>query len=677
MNRAESRPARLATGEDLLSLAACSLAFCFWTYRAQGTIRVAEALTLTGFALISWTAGRGLLAALGVDRVLDRAFPFVFLTGVSAVSFATSLLHIGTSLGVRGSYLIVTVAAFGLFFIQRERITDWVTLRVAERQGFYATAMTLLAATFWLQHCWPQRLAQDGVVRFRVFDEYYSNTVNMTPLLSAGNPFSWGSIHYAGESLSFYHWACYLPAAVLHIFGGQPANDTMTTLWFPLGMALMGWSAYSLAQVLFHRRAAFWAAALVMAVPDPTYWLSDIIVFSFDRLIEASAGMGYASGAAAVAVALTTLGVRHGQRRLLAAGVIGGFASCYFKVNIIVAVLPAILMVLVLGRGRLTRGARAGWIVGLLLTVLACYFAASRLRSAPTFRLDPNWGASFLDFVVMPTPGSSFVHAGMRLVDGPADPASVVARAGLVVAATFQILPLIYATLLLGATAAGKRLGWPHLLIVASLAFYGFLAVALAPNENGDPFELQHRAFCWYYLLLAAGIADAAVALLSVKAVRRFAPLAIPLGVCLLWLPFAVGRQSAMPVTELSFSSGFVNACEFVRRHAAKDDVVLDSINDPWLVTIALTERRAFVCRDPNYNFPGSGALKETREARWRAADQLFRFDRAPDIADWGRQHGVRWVILHPRTPVRWPESVLAKPAFSSAGYRVIDLSSL
>jgi len=670
-----NRPLLPFRREDLVQCAFLLFVFMAWSYRSNGHISLREIFAIVALIIVCFLTGQVTLASLQPALRLVRSFPLIWLTGLTIVGLGITLIHITTPLGLVNGFIVISLVSFIGNLYLAPSVSAWTTPSRIRVDASMASLLSLLAATFWMQHLFPQKIIAADTVRFRIFDEYYSNTVNMMPLLTTKNPFVVGSIHYAGEPLSFYHWACYSPAALLHLLGGQPANDTMTTLWYPLATYVMGLSAYVLGQTLFGSRAGLLATVGLVVLPDPTHWAAEITVLSFERIMEASAGMGYACGAAAVSLVLVIRGIR-GSRYAPLPGVLGAFASGLFKINIIVASLPATLFAILFFSRKRQAFKALTWMIVLFAMVGMAYVGGTRLRSAPSFAFDPALGSEYVRFLLALVPYDTWIRT-LIPSESLAAPLLVWGRSFFVLFATFQILLPLYILAVLFDVVRHGTIRRADGFIIASLIFYALLAVLLIPNANGDPFELQHRDFCWYYMLVIIGLAGHVTRMLNrltPVGFSRWGPIALALT---LLFPLVLGRTMRMPARDFVFARGYVDATEFIRLKTGRDDVFLDSRSDPWLVSTALTERRTFICRDRTYNFPGSAALKDVRENRWKESDDLFQLKDVSAIREWSRRNGVRWVLVHPETDPHWPAIVLEHPTFQSGTYRVYDLESL
>lgn len=673
---------RHLTSIDLFALLLCGLFFSAWTYRTCETITVEEALLLFSLAPVTCLWGRLDLAILGLPRFVERSFLLTFLVGNVHVAFWIALLRSTTPIDVGTGYVVHAAAGPLLYGFLRGRIGSWSIAPAAERTELAALFVALAAATLWIQHLFPQTFEADGAVVLRCFNEYYSNAVNYLPLLDVQNPNKVGSFHYFGEPLSFYHWAGYVHPALLHQFGRQSANDALSSIWYPMGIVMTGVSAFVLGKLLFGRRGGYWAVLGTVVLPDPTYWSFPILLYSPLALLEASSGMAYALAAAALSVWLVIVGARNRHAPSIAAGLSLAFASAFFKVNIIIPSLPAALWALLTFSPNWRERRTLVFAAVYLAVVGGAYLAGSRLRSAPTFEPDPGMGAEMVAYVAPFTPPGSALAGLLPYCEPSSGPLWLPARAVYVALASFQLGVVLWLVVWLASIAARRRVTATHALPLFSLLFYVATCLFLSPNRNGDPFELQHRNFIWYWFLLMTWAYGEAGRWIGVSRLRN----ALRAGrrswgytasLLLLAFPLMLGRTSPINDPDLVMPAGLLRSIEWIRQHARWDEAYVDLQNDPWLILTGLIERRGYVCRDQSYNFPGSGALRQVRLDRWGGVARLKSADTIEKLREWARSSKVRYCLVHPEDRLRWPAEFLARPAFQSGDYRVYDLRDL
>ena len=106
---------------------------------------------------------------------------------------------------------------------------------------------------------------------------------------------------------------------------------------------------------------------------------------------------------------------------------------------------------------------------------------------------------------------------------------------------------------------------------------------------------------------------------------------------------------------------------QYLQEHAGCGDIVQDSEADPRFALAAICERRPYAI---DYEEVRPGLVLSRRLEKMRRFKALTD---EPSIRRFAARHGIRWYVLHPETPVRWPATLLARPAFARHGYRVFS----
>jgi hypothetical protein len=203
-----------------------------------------------------------------------------------------------------------------------------------------------------------------------------------------------------------------------------------------------------------------------------------------------------------------------------------------------------------------------------------------------------------------------------------------------------------------------------------------FVALFAMPNQNGDPFEIHHRPFVWYYFALASWTAGMFGRLLG-KWVPRPETISIGVGLLMMIPAYSIGSVSQIPIDpgEHFLPTGLLRATDFLKGELSRNERFVDSLKDPLLISSALAERPAFVCWKESYNFPGLGKAQVIRERHWHAVDELLAATTSDQIRAWSKQSQVRWALVHPSSRISWPKEVASRAAFEHDGYRVYDLA--
>jgi hypothetical protein len=299
-----------------------------------------------------------------------------------------------------------------------------------------------------------------------------------------------GMVILADMPNSLYHFASYLPAALLARVTSTPVLDVTLLFWIPFGMLVMACGVVALGLELGGPAVAGVALMAVALVPDPARLSLGNGLLDFAWLIETSPGTPYSVGVACAAIAALVRWARDQRPAALALSV-GLTAGCFLvRANTFLWLAPAIAIGVVVGwRGvnaRLRFVAAALGLIG-----LAAVFAALSWRG---LRENP---AQFLFGYV------EFVNQGNAptYVDGLYS--KLIVRLGRAGAGAVGTILTLFGTLgpwlpalFISAIVARRR---QRLEAIDALPFVLLIVAAIeilmAPTaRNGDLTEFRHRA---------------------------------------------------------------------------------------------------------------------------------------------------------------------------------------
>ncbi len=631
---------------------------------------------ITLFSATSWGVGNTFHLLVGSSRLFRRSFPLVYVTGASLVSVALFLSKMVLGLSLTTTLCLLAILSAIYLFVWADSLSAWRRDERFASMDVVVSIFSLLAATLSSSHLFPERIDVDGGLKSIMFIEYYAHMVNVLPLLGEGTPSEFGSPHFAGAPWSFYHLGSHLYPALVGEWTGLPLASLAGGVWYPFGYALMGMGASALGSTLFGARHALWPTVAVAMIPDPTFWSWLVIPFSFDRNLECTPAAGLALGMSAIAVAMVYRGARARSLGVMTAGYFLAMLVLFVRANFLFSVLPTCFVTMILARYAWPSGWTLRAVAVVAVLGMVGFFVGKQLQSAPTTDLGWRGGETFADWAA----GSNTVRSAWTdLVRGAAEKSwgeSVIRRAVFLLLGGFQGGLYIGLTVgVLAWTTCRVRMGilaWPIML----LSMFVFVALFAMPNQNGDPYEIHHRPFVWYYFALATWTAGMAGRILS-KWVPRPEWISVVLGLVMMVPAYSVGQVSQIPMDldEHFLPNGLLQATDFLKENLPRNERFVDSLKDPLLISTALAERPAFVCWKENYNFPGLGKAQLIREERWRAVDELLAATTAQEIRDWAKRYQARWVLVHPRSSVAWPGDVASRWVFEHDGYRVYDLN--
>ena len=661
---------------DLLPLLLVSLFPFLWIRWSGLAIGLFGLTGVTLFSLTAWGVGHVFHLTVGSSSLFRRSFPLVYVTGVSLVSVTLFLSKMTLGFSLTTTLISLAVLTAIYLFVRNDSLTTWRRDERWTSLDVAVTLLSLLAATLTSSHLFPERMDVEGGVKSIMFIEYYAHMVNVLPLLGDGTPSEFGSPHFAGAPWSFYHLGSHLYPAFVAEWTGLPLASLAGGVWYPFGYALMGMGASVLGKAFFGVRHTLWPTVVVAMIPDPTFWSWPLIPFSFDLNLECTPAAGLALAMSAVAVAMVHRGARARSVSVMTAGYFLALLVLFVRANFLFSVVPTCFVTMILARYAWPSGWTIRAIGVIALLGLVGFFVGQQLQSAPTTDLGWRGGETFAEWAAQNNTARS---AWTDLVPEAGKESwveSVLRRVIFLLLGGFQ--GGLYVGLAVGViawTTCRVRLGillWP----IALLSMFVFVALFAMPNQNGDPFEIHHRPFVWYYFALASWTAGMFGRLLG-KWVPRPETISIGAGLLMMIPAYSIGSVSQIPIDpgEHFLPTGLLRATDFLKGELSRNERFVDSLKDPLLISSALAERPAFVCWKESYNFPGLGKAELIREQRWRAVDELLAATTSDQIRAWSKQSQVRWALVHPSSRISWPKEVASRAAFEHDGYRVYDLA--
>jgi hypothetical protein len=670
-----------------------------WTWQTSGSLEVSIAVCWLFVALSSVLVGRVYLRCSQVPPRWQRSFPLEFVVGGSFLAVGSSFMKLMLPFGLEWVSVIFLAGVLLLAksrFVRRGRLNNvrsilrtprmwigmgnrtFVSSRIPERQAgeIFATVITLSAATLWLQSELPLIEKEEVGTSYRPFVEMFYHSMRTSALTYPGSTTAIGSFQLAGEPLPFYQYGSYWYPAFFSRVTGLPVWQAVTSVWYPLGLCWIGLAAYSLGSLYAGPRGGIVAVVAAAVIPDLYFLFPQhaVAMLSFHRFLSLSPGLCFGCGAAAAFLILLTHSFRRPRFLTYAGSVVLLLQVGFLKFNVFLSLLLLGLLILTLGLLWRPTPRKFLEIVPFIGIGAALLFVGRLIPNAPTLSISFDLGVGFLQNILQS--GGEAFGSTLPVLSQPSWGglfARLVFFATLLLGWMLPLYPFLLVPILEKDGPVDKRM---LMLPISSLFICFLLFVGLAPNENGDPYELAHRHFVWCYLSVASSMS----AILAGAIFRRFWigwPLLAVGSLGFLWtIPLALSR-SDIPTGRLPLPSGLLSACSFVHRASDPDDVVATSNSDPSWIAAGVTQRRMYVCTSSEETFPGHVALKETILGRQQHVAEALSFRSLDDLERWSRETNVRWFIVLPSTRLAWSPVIANYPTFTDEGCRVYDLSLL
>ena len=420
-------------------------------------------------------SGRALCRALGTgdDPFLGMVTGFVLL---SHALLAGNFI-------VPGAHWQVA-AILGLAGLLRLRGASSVPWRSFAVLGLFAALLTFV----WCADIAP-RLVQfrtTGKLDFWVDAIVHAGTVAE---FGSQEAIGRGMVLMADVPLLLYHYASYMPAALLMLLTGISPLDATLLWWVPLGVLIMVCGLVALGNVLGGPQLAALALAALALMPDPARFALGNGFLDFAWLLETGPTTPYSLGIACAALAMMVHWMRDPRGRALALA-IGLAAGCFFvRVNTFFWLAPVMVLGAVAGWPRSSRRLR----FVLLATGLIGLVAVLTALSWQSLRANPiQFLFSYVEFVQQSNPPTFVDGLYPTLMAHLGRSAAGLVGVGLTLLGTLG--PWLPAFLILalfvhrrGQLEAIDAL--PFLLLVVAA-----IEILMAPvARNGDVGEFRHR----------------------------------------------------------------------------------------------------------------------------------------------------------------------------------------
>ncbi len=553
--------------------------------------------------------------------------------------------------------------------------------------SLFVVVFSLTAASCWARGLLHPRQPLNAQVEFPHWSDYFDHAAFTAQFLAPEHLWRYGNYEISRMPTPLYHYGSYLFTAGLAAFGSISAYDAVVSLWTPLGTFLTGLAAYVLAASFGGRLAGLCALISLLVLPDASYYGLKNPWFRYHWLQQiGSAGM-YGAACASLSLVFLLNARRTRSRRTLAAGLGFGAVTFFFKAQLFVVLMPLLVAWLILCYPTFSIARRILLLQAVFAAVLAGIVLSNALHLGPILEPSREYFEHYCKYAAAEgAPG--FLRTTVE------NGAAALGRSRYYIAATSLILLSSFGALLAAVPLLCLGAWWKNRLQAVdfvpwlAVAIYALFLVGLKDNVIGVCWwEIIHRPFVWPYFVLMVWCAAKGCVLLRETRLGRLVlnPMLLgAAGVLLLCLPWRMGlnaQQGKMSWRAkcygLRFPRGLVECGRFVAAHSSRNDVIQDSQYDEHLVFGALSERRSYLSRPALWQESKNPALPAEIERRRALLEQYKSATTIAAVREMAVQTGIRWFLVHPDDPLRWPQAVLQSLAFVSSGYRVFDLTAL
>ena len=612
--------------------------------------------------------------------------PLTIVTGSSLLSagfmLLSFLLPIGPGVAL---FFLLLCGGIPAYVFARKKPDFLNPLRQTSLPCLLAIGIGLLAASAWSQtHLFAFEDAGQSVI-YKPWSDGFLLAQTASLFSDWVQPQTMGRFDLSGFAVGFYHYGAYTAAGAFSGITNTPGLSAIDAFATPWSMFLVAMAAYALGKHWWGPWVGLASLAAAFLLPDASFYGFKLGRFGYYWLQQTGPSLAWGVALGACAILLIDAACRRGGLRLFFLGLCFAVITLLFKAQIAAILVPPLLLWGILFFPGIKKRSRVAIIVltGITLALLA--LAATQFDRAPTLAFSGDWGARYLVSISHGVEEEATRHLWRQIAGSK----WLLPQVALVVTVSLGVLPLIWlvAFIIRRVRKQSTASDWlPFFFLVMHLA----VIFGLAPNTQGNRWELHHRPFVLIYFLFAAWCGGATLTLLLVPG-RAFARrrrwsrarqrlIALPGLLSLLIVPLLLGNQIlgedlwfAKPFVFTSLSKDYLTCTDLIRRNAARTDVVQVSDNDPAGLTNALTERTAYLARADRH----AARVQYASVAEARAADltDLARAETMPAFESLLTRLPIRWYLLKPGADVSWPPAIASKPAFQCGAYRVYDLN--
>ena len=659
-------------------LAACATAIAGWHAQAAG-LTLQAVLFAIAFVITAYAWGFVANTLIFASRASgNRDIHHALLTGSFVICLAgfgikwffpipTALLLAALCLG---GVIALTVTAF--------RAGGGRTILASDPMSAWAVALSAALAWLWSDGLMSPLVRHGNEVTLIPWNDFFFHA-NLVSLFAADEIVSTlDTPALSGVPLPFYHFASYLLPALASSVTGLDTLSAATAIWVPYAFFLMGISAFVLAQSWWGHGAGFGALIAARLLPDASAYGLECTWFSYYWLLRTGGTLAMGAALAALAFWMVTHGSKFNCTKSLLAGLAAGIALIVIKAQIFIMVFPALVLYAIVFYGTALPRKRAA--TGLVLCVCgaALVHIGSELELVPGLALNGSALADYLKLVVDQCANPAWTlwpqngherSVWILLING----------SWILLAGTLGVLaPALL--ILIGSDVVRKRLQPVAFIPLIAIGIYLVSALLLEKNLQGNPYELHHRPFVWVYFITAIWVGGRIGSLLKEASIIPARPWLLPAAsaMALVIIMLLSARPHVLWLNNPEWSSAYLNtpysadyfdAARFIRAHSVDSDLVQDSAGDPLAFTLAITERQAFLAREPDM-LKNPARRSEVTRRRTRL-NQICEARTMTEVQQLAREPGIRWFLLHPDTCVGWTDEMLHQAIARYGGYRV------
>jgi hypothetical protein len=647
-----------------------ALVFCIWNYLSLGTFSISGSITILSITFFSVLLG-DVFWILVLKRSAQLDFlAFKLLVGLLLGNCLLFLFSLVLPFGLIGDWiaLIGLIFLFSLLVI-RPLKTPFAAKCTSEKIVLF---LLPLITTRWVHKLLQAPYQVGEEIRFWGSSDVLTHMAQLGVQSRGYGLSSMSDYLMAGAPLHPYHFASYLFPALIAKTENYASLAAYSSFLLPVGILILGLSAYVVGKSLFGGYAGLVAGLGVLLVPDPfQQGFGNLFLGQSYWLMQSIPAMPYGVATCALVFIFLFEGFRTQSWRWIVVSYGFVLVTLLYKAHLFVAIAWPALILPALFMGKFSKKMRALGLVVLTLAFFICLHLSQLSSSMPTLQLN---GSGFADYThwlteiqapgwikTMVTLPSVQEHGRTYL--------KILAYSVLVLLCSIGIAFFIY-PLLIRKLLKEKPLYiifFPY--IVAAIYLIMALGFALETRGIGRPEELQHRPFIWAYFVFTVWTLAGTYWFFYAHHAPSIRSKAILIGIacCLIVVPwrFSAGIQN------LEVEGGLVHipfcqyqVAQYLSRNSDPDALIQDSASSITLA--ALSGRQNWLSL--YYHRLPIGYSKRTEQLK-----NILKSDNPIEITQFMTSEHIRYFIAEPGTLTHWNQFYSASMVYECKGFRVFD----
>ena len=664
---------------DAVCLLICIIFFSLWVALGGGDGLTLSICVISVYSFSCLFIGTILLEKYPLINFKFESFPFRFSIGF-LVQTAFSALFLLFKLSIIYSFLITSGSVLlGLILIvarlpNQPRNED--TFRFCD---LLFIIISLSAITLW-DRCYLAPIGfSDGLAFLTGWRDIatHASIIRVLSNISAEN--SLQNIFFSNMPPLIYHYSSFFPGVIISALSGMQALHTFTSFVTPFSFFLTSIAAYVLVSYWWGEWPGLAATAGLLLLPNSSFHGLSSHWFDFHWILFVSPSLAAGILPTAISCLIMMESIKTHNWRLSTIAWLVWLFSFSFKAQLFVAsafticIYPFVFWEKLVAKTKLM----AIFIITVVFFIVS--LATNYLNSVPHLFLNFSGWAKYSN-LVFSTIENDFIRNFFYTTIEYSTTLWFVSFSFFLFYGTFGVFSLIYCYLLIINIKKQSLVILLFPMIVIAVYLVMAMGLPFEGSLHGFPEEFTHRPFAWAYFVVCIWSIGASYMTLFGNSFPSNIFYKVCLSFCLLSLliiPYKfgphvqIGPNFGTNHVGCNVPLAIIDACNFIRMHSLKFDIVQDSKGDTYFLVGGLSERPEFMTVVFSHYLKNTELLK-----RYELVQKIKYLTSNDELAYWFLETGVKWLVLHPDDKIEVINSAIIRQVFQKDGFRIIEFIS-